>query len=208
MPDRPIIFSAPETAALLDGRKTQTRRVLGKTGRFNIFAPGEWSDEYVMDPGNADWRARCTPYKKDDRFWVREAWMYARYRMDNSEPVPEFGALYRADGCYEGLRGWRSPILMPRQFSRLTLTVTDVRVQRLQEISEEDAIAEGCAWSDAWEGFTPCPGPCDARFFHGRYASRSFEQLWDGIHGDDSWDANPWVAAITFTVRRGNIDAP
>ena len=73
MADRPIIFSGPMVRALLDGRKTQTRRILGGRGQCNIFEPGVWADSYVMDPGNADWRTRDTPYAIGDRLYVRES---------------------------------------------------------------------------------------------------------------------------------------
>jgi hypothetical protein len=101
---------------------------------------------------------------------------------------------------------WRSPIFCPRWASRLTLTVTEVRVQRLQEISEDDAVAEGVerlngtgpnrfsVWlGDGW--------------FNDPSAQECFARLWRDIHGPDAWEANPWVVAISFTVQHGNIDA-
>ena len=89
---------------------------------------------------------------------------------------------------------WRPSIHMPRSASRLTLTVTEVRVQRLQDISEEDARAEGI------EGeFLPWP--------QGYWTYRPyFAELWNSLHGPDAWDANPWVVALSFTVQHGNID--
>lgn len=145
MADRPIIFSAPTIRALLDGRKSQTRRRIDKPKRLsgqNIF-DGTWTDGYVMDPGNASWRAHCTPYALGDRLWVREGF--------STEMLAEGECIYRAtvddDTDYYPTEiaeiRWRSPIHMPRWASRLTLIVTDVRVQRLQEISEADAVAEG-----------------------------------------------------------------
>jgi hypothetical protein len=198
MTDRPIIFSAPMVRALLDGRKTQTRRVLGKTsGRVNIFnAEIAWADSYVMDPGNAEWRARYTPYAPGDRLYVREA-------IDKASDRD--GVFYRADyeaqhGDATGL-GWRPSIHMPRWASRLTLTVTEVRVQRLQEISAGDSIAEGveCETCTAM-GQSACHG-------RGCFASiDAYRTLWNSLHGPDAWDANPWVVALTFNVKRGNID--
>ena len=207
MTDRPIIFSAPMVRALLDGRKTQTRRVLGKTGgRVNIFnAEIAWADSYVMDPGNAEWRARYTPYAPGDRLYVREA-------IDKASDRD--GVFYRADyeaqhGDATGL-GWRPSIHMPRWASRLTLTVTEVRVQRLQEISAGDSIAEGveCETCTAM-GQSACHGRgCFARSFACRTASSidAYRTLWNSLHGPDAWDANPWVVALTFNVKRGNID--
>jgi hypothetical protein len=198
MTDRPIIFSAPMVRALLDGRKTQARRVLGKTsGRVNIFnAEIAWADSYVMDPGNAEWRARYTPYAPGDRLYVREA-------IDKASDRD--GVFYRADyeaqhGDATGL-GWRPSIHMPRWASRLTLTVTEVRVQRLQEISAGDSIAEGveCETCTAM-GQSACHG-------RGCFASiDAYRTLWNSLHGPDAWDANPWVVALTFNVKRGNID--
>ncbi len=220
MTDRPIIFSAPMVRALLDGRKTQTRRVLGNSGpgrgRSNIFsAQIGWSDSYVMDPGNANWRERDTPYAPGDRLWVRECWRTASAyddlspsQMGGEEPIR-----YEADQTWQTW-GWGRPHStgrhraarhMPRWASRLTLLVTDVRVQRLQEISEDDAKAEG-----ADDGFRQivapgnCPEPrCDGVHYGPLW---HFRDLWNSIHGPDAWDANPWVAAISFTVHRCNID--
>ncbi|MDQ5977252.1 MAG: hypothetical protein QG602_224 [Verrucomicrobiota bacterium] len=220
MTDRPIIFSAPMVRALLDGRKTQTRRVLGNSGpgrgRSNIFsAQIGWSDSYVLDPGNANWRERDTPYAPGDRLWVREAWRFDA-EWDDCPPREFDGAdaiHYEADGETR-LHLWgnpftpgrlRPPIHMPRWASRLTLIVTDVRVQRVQEISEADAKAEG-----ADDGFRQivapgnCPEPrCDGVHYGPLW---HFRDIWNSIHGPDAWDANPWVAAISFTVHRCNID--
>lgn len=205
MADRPIIFSAPMVRAILDGRKSQTRRILGtRTSpcRVNIF-DGTWSDSYVLDPGNAEWRERYLPCASGDRLYVREAWTArmthgwtiadARSRMFQEE------ILYRADR-HDSIDGWWPSIHMPREFSRLTLIVTDVRVQRLQDISEADAVAEGLV--SAYEGWAT-----DADASHwGNTAVNSYRVLWNDLHGADAWDANPWVAAISFTVHRGNID--
>jgi len=205
MTDRPIIFSAPMVRALLDGRKTQTRRVLGKTsGRVNIFnAEIAWADSYVMDPGNAEWRARYTPYAPGDRLYVREA-------IDKASDRD--GVFYRADyeaqhGDATGL-GWRPSIHMPRWASRLTLTVTEVRVQRLQDISEADAVAEGIERLKSGRGFyDPTVSHAAVRFGEWTSTARQgFCRLWNSLHGPDAWDANPWVVALTFNVKRGNID--
>jgi hypothetical protein len=96
---------------------------------------------------------------------------------------------------------WIPSIHMPRWASRLTLTVTDVRVQRLHEISDDDAVAEGCECdSDGWRDYlfpsTQCCGT----------ARDSYRTLWNSLHGPDAWDANPWVVAVSFSVQHGNID--
>jgi hypothetical protein len=89
---------------------------------------------------------------------------------------------------------WRPSLFMPRWASRLTLLVTDVRVERLQDISEADAIAEG--WPNE-------PGAA----LRDAYPIGWYANLWNSLHGHDAWDANPWVVAVTFAAQRGNIDA-
>lgn len=193
MSDHPIIFSGPMLRALLDGRKTQTRRVLKPqpvAGVVAGLANGEWA-----------WASEATGhvcgmvrlrYATGDRLWVREAWTQdgcsdgaVAYRC--SDDVP---------GYIQAVR-WRPSIRMPRWASRITLTVTDVRVQRLQDITEADAKAEG--GQDSGESWQEGPPRASARY--------NFQNIWSTIHGPDAWDANPWVAAYTFTVARRNIDS-
>jgi hypothetical protein len=109
-----------------------------------------------------------------DRLWVREAFASHASGFD-----------YRADGDTTAL--WRSPIHMPRQASRITLVVTDIRVQRLHDITEDDAKAEGCDPVTHDDGAVDCGT-----------RKTTFANLWDSIHGRASWLDNPWVVAITF----------
>lgn len=229
MTDRPILFSAPMIRALIDGRKTKTRRAMpNQEWLQQAYAPIVSGSRIYNYAGEEELsRAR---FSRGDRLWVREAWNAFSFSQDGDEAWPtkviptaeemrkiieaayrvDIQAVYReSDRAREWFsdKPWRPGIHMPRWASRLTLIVTDVRVERLQEISEEDAIAEGCAWSDCHEGYTPCPEPGDGRFYHGRWAARSFQFLWESINGDDAWEANPWIAAYTFTVHRANIDA-
>ncbi len=231
MADRPIIFSAPMVRALLDGRKTQTRRVLKpqpfmRDGYDSIFVGSPFGPLAYAGMLESGTGCVCSPrYAPGDRLWVREAWSAGR-GLDDLSPAtiaercvdagyrhPWAPILYEADGswinCERGEEGGklRPSIHMPRWASRLTLLVTDVRVQRLQDISEADAVAEGCAWSDVLKGFTACPQLGDNRFFSRRSARSSFEQLWGAVHDPATWNTNPWVAAVTFTVERRNIDA-
>lgn len=201
MADLPIIFSAPMVRALLDGRKTQTRRLL-KPQMDDVVGYG-WSapdGAFVagMLAGTPD--RRGLPCWVGDRLWVREAFCYQQwhnqyigidYVADPGSPyltyrTPPAGAKIKLGDRYKGPR--YPSIYMPRWASRLTLTVTDVRVERLQEISEQDACAEG------WEIDENDPVTWYVR-------------LWDSLHGDGAWDANPWVVALTFTVEQRNIDA-
>lgn len=158
--ERPILFSAPMVRAILDGRKTQTRRVAKPDAKENEH--------------------KCPHGERRDRLWVRETFA----------PVSG-GAIYRADG--ERQPGsccgcaWKPSIFMPRVLSRITLEITEVRVQWLQEISEEDALAEGCS---RWKGV---PGDGE------QSAVQAYVKLWDSINAKKHpWVSNPWVWAITF----------
>lgn len=197
MADKPILFSGPMVRALLAGTKTQTRRAInpqmgGTVAR--LASPGSVTWDFVT-PGNPERLHGSTHLriKVGDRLYVREHWRINKV-WDAVAPrdLGDIGPIhYEAD---QGLRyftgKFRQGMHMPRRFSRITLTVTDARVQRLQEISEEDAKAEGV-------DFNVNGGP-DNR--------AAYCRLWNDINGAGSWDTNPWVAAYTFTVERRNID--
>lgn len=173
--------------ALLDGRKTQTRRVLK---RHALHKPEPHSITFSDGSLICRWQSGIrhdvpAPYTPGDRLWVREAHAF-------DSPLVRY---YATDDVHE-LRRKRPSIHMPRWASRLTLTVTDVRVQRLQEISEADAIAEGV-----------CEDPLETPLDAGQEPLRHlFADLWNSLHGPDAWDANPWVCALTFEVHKVNID--
>ena len=167
MKERPIIFSAPMVRAILDGRKTQTRRVFKDT-------PEDFDDDlhpFVRWKDDRLHRAACPYGKAGDQLWVRETFSTD---ADNGEYI------FKADG--EAVTGgrWAPSIHMPRKASRITLEITAIRVDRLQDISEEDAEAEGCL-SDGDE--------C------GRVR---YSILWDEINGDGAWEKNQWVWVIEF----------
>lgn len=214
MADRPILFSGAMIRALLAGTKTQTRRVIKPRGRVSLF-DGQWSDSYVLDPGNQSWRDQDVLIKIGYRLWVREAFSYSWAVKDDPEARHLLPVWYWADGNVAGFDcGKPKPsIHMPRWASRLTLTVTDVRVQRLQDISERDALAEGIAIDPdmpavvhrCWVDMNPSTGGED--WITGYDGRDVYRQLWHEINGAGSWEANPWVAAYTFTVERQNIDA-
>lgn len=190
--------------ALLDGRKTQTRRILKEQ-------PGDLDKPFMMDDGTwhvTDSRGgHMSPlpvrFSKGDRLWVRET--FSGDHRESGRPPREWdehGAVWHwADGNpVEG--DWTRPkpgIHMPRWASRLTLTVTDVRVQRLQWVGEDDARAEGAECTT----FANVEPPKD-----GFPSYRSgFATLWESINGTGSWKANPWVVAVSFTVEKRNIDS-
>lgn len=201
MTDRPILFSGQMVRAILDGRKTQTRRPLTIRGhrKFSDFGRSE-------TPGY-DWTFRDSgliwhdlkdhqlldrlPHAAGDRLWVRETW----YGEVGDLP-PSYAATHERSDT-----GWRPSIHMPRWASRLTLIVTDVRVQRLQEISAQDTVAEGvqCATCEAMRR-----SACNQR---GCFSSCvAFRALWNSLYGPEAWDDNPWVVATTFTAHHCNVD--
>jgi hypothetical protein len=217
MTDRPIIFSAPMVRALLDGRKTQTRRTL------RVQPPNRpgWKvsdldeDGVMWRSGDGAYCACRLPYAPGDRLWVREAFVRYHDLDDNDMRIGPLKVAYKADGGFRWLDAdtdtfrdsppWKPSIHMPRWSSRLTLIVTDVRVQRLQDISRDDAIAEGLTLaSNAIEEFWRWPPPHDARLYLSPIIA--FRDLWNSLHGPDAWDANPWCVAVSFTVQKGNID--
>lgn len=217
MTDRPILFSAPMIRALLDGNKTQTRRNLALRGfsSFTEFGPST-SEGYDWHFRNAEmcWNdithselLAMLRFQIGNHLWVKETWQISGAGWEQSPPVKDIGKLhYRAtdEGQWKPYwGGWRSPLHMFRWASRLTLKVTDVRVERLNDISEADALAEGIV--PAMEGFALTKnGEC-----WGPNAKGSFSALWDSINGESEgagWYDNPWVVAVSFIVERRNID--
>lgn len=207
-----MIFNAEMVRAILDGRKTQTRRVM-KVQPSDGFHPTH--NGYVLDlnahwytPGVVDKNGYLQPAKKDvfgvadenegytcpfgavgDRIWVRETFCPV---PDHEEPAGCSAILYAADG--NGPYGkWVPSIHMPRWASRITLEITGVRVERLNSISDSDASKEGC---------------CIADMESGDCLSDVFARLWTSIYGDESWKVNPWVWVIEFKVVPNVQDNP
>lgn len=246
MVDRPILFSAPMVRALLAGTKTQTRRTLKpqppEWATFcqqpqalmhgGVWRPsGLWSwsepEQSPLRPlrrwpidNNGEHYWLNPRFAVGDRLWVKETWRTWR-DFDEIKPTSLQGegapVFYEADrdNCDRHGKA-RVSIHMPRWASRLTLTVTDVRVERLQDISEEDAIAEGiyCTslglgglYSIDRPGDKARGGATITRPAGWEKARHAYLHLWERINGKDSWDANPWVVAVSFDVRKGNIDA-
>lgn len=218
MKERPILFSAPMVRALLNGSKTVTRRIM------KIQQP---SDRHVMSVCVSSTDKRCEgrnrwlipdgshgsayfvcPFgQPGDRLWVRETWRTYQ-SLDDCPPGKigqGAGVQYEAggsnvpghsDGTLLGMGKRRPSIFMPRWASRITLEVTGVKVERLHDISEEDARAEGVGiFIPSDEG---TPKAAWSLFHADRVWAASFCQLWHEINGGASWDANPWVWAISF----------
>lgn len=186
MRERPILFSAPMVRAILDGRKTITRRIVKARDL-------EWMDVHqgLREPDNAE---RC-PYGQPggDRLYVRETWA-APHAYDHLPPrlIPQDARIHYAATEDRGGLLWRPSIHMPSWASRITLEVTGVLVERLQDISEKDAVAEGCKPIRpelVQDGLIVRPG---------RSAVEEFRLVWEQIHGGGSWEKNPFVWVVTF----------
>jgi hypothetical protein len=185
--ERPILFSGPMVRAILDGRKTQTRRIVKGKGTWDVVTEERGAPWPGAENDLGDWQDFECPYGDvGDRLWVREAW--AQVVVGN-----QIDYLYRAD-THTGLekrdgdQKWKPSIHMPRVACRLMLEITGVRVERLNEISQQDAVCEG-----AWENNDENPSNA-----HGISAVRQFEALWESINGLGSWSANPWVWVVKF----------
>lgn len=221
MKERPILFNAEMVRAVLDGRKTQTRRVVKfpvKRWQFMEDYHGEDLDGWLADtPDAAEWcgwgwcegrqvqntpHLRCPYGARGDKLWVRETWRIDMAGGSTIDGASDFSydVSYRAGGDDLELRhagsldddpyiktadsgpehGWRPSIFMPRWASRITLEVAGVRVERVQEITHDDALAEGISTA-----------PIDG-----------FADLWGSINDKRgySWDSNPWVWVVEFKV--------
>ncbi len=214
--EKPILMSGPMVRATLEGRKTKTRRALKRQ-------PPDWVESYTTDSNGGShffWAAagdtypprrwpnyneplKCHYGRKGGRLWVRETWGLAteiyskRWRRGT--------VLFRADhgftigGTEVDLMKWKPSIHLPRRLCRLELRIKNIHAERLQEITEEDIIAEGVncihhgdgAYYYSWERKCPhpknwiCPEAC-------------FRDLWDTVNGAGAYDKNPWVWVIEY----------
>lgn len=237
MRERPILFSTPMVRAILEGRKTQTRRVVKvqppeRTYRVMPYHHPDprqhfyaWVDS---DPPRdicacSDWCQPCPYGQPGDRLWVRETWGVVSHAFDDAGEMIDwtpdrpatpihampFGkgyysghVIYAADGNFEwcdddgdGEKScWHPSIHMTRAASRILLEVVSVRVERLQDISEADAKAEGI--DKTASGFWSLYGQSDV---DSTYSPRtSYRALWESINGPEPWEANPWVWVVEF----------
>lgn len=236
--ERPILFSSTMVRAILDGSKTQTRRII--KNQPEIDDRGYISDSYWINkpfeglllPKIDDLVMYCPYGKPGDRLWVRETWGVCTKGADIMAGTHWENPLYRADADAYGLLGhdgvgpiyqedvlWKPSIHMPRLASRINLEITGIRIERLQDISEEDAISEGAQWTDngrrAWakenatfEELNPVNGWEEGWSHTGETdkskclssARNSYGNLWESINGKGSWDLNPFVWVVEFKV--------
>jgi hypothetical protein len=201
--ERPILFSGPMVRAIREGRKTQTRRIIkGLLSVGAVFSPREM----VEKPGTWLYNGRVFPCpygKPGDRLWVRETWAVVPCVSDDGPKHKAkgdgTGATWRADwsGNPSGFK-WKPSIFMPRWASRITLEITGVRAERLQDITESDAMAEGIHKFHGdlgLYGYDPKGTPCP---MVGGSAVEAFFLLWESIHGDGAVRANPFVWVVEF----------
>ncbi|MBZ3665526.1 hypothetical protein [Pseudomonas monteilii] len=198
--ERPILFSGPMVRAILEGRKTVTRRPVkvqprtkGDIGSYGLGQP------FIRHPDPTKRNPECPYGRPGDRLWVRETWYCDHFEvmrgpylkpadLDVTEARGDGTLVYAADGLtpYEADQpAWKPSIHMPRWASRILLEVTDVRVEQLQAISIGQICKEGLARS-IYE-FIPVTTAFDA-----------FAEVWDSINGPGAWQANPWVWAVEF----------
>ncbi len=199
MREHPLLMQGPLVRATLEGRKTQTRRPLRNqppTGYDLVRVCGPWAEFENDSPPLAKYSTKGPLGETGDRLWVRETWDWRDWQSMANRKVR---IAYAADGAqvdtiapcdwnpvvYNAAR-WHPSIHMPRWACRLVLPLVSVRVERVQDISEADAIAEGLrctdfGWTDGTTGYDTVS------------AREAFRELWDSIYGQESWNANPWV---------------
>ena len=209
MKETPIIFSGEMVRAILDGRKTQTRRLVKNQGRLKVVHG--WNGRYLQ-PNMIFEAGRLgitSPYTPGDRLWVREAWLDGLSNRNDAEKRSREDVYYRADGEFEERpfedyldSRWLSPIFMPRWASRITLEITGVRIEQLHDISEEDAKAEGVSLCSVGD-LTTIPESWIKGGWMPSMTATSFQAgfgvKWQEINGKKHpWESNPWVWAISF----------
>lgn len=195
--ERPILFSAPMVRAILDGRKSMTRRIIKPQPETMHEGKPYWH----IGGLRTSWIGRTEPHWGNnplmcpygtigERLWVRETFCRSRNNTFYKADYPGFGKPNELSDSWDwdsgGGQRWTPSVHMNRRYSRITLEITGVRVERLNEISEEDAKAEGVVFD------TGKPGECRT------CAKGAFMDLWNSINGTDSWLNNPWVWVVEF----------
>lgn len=213
MKSRPILFNGAMVRALLDGSKTQTRRVAKGERASRGMESGWYLKPYGFVTNQQFAKAACPYGQPGDRLWVRESympdpdddgtWAYTQYMGCKGSPLSDIpmkfrkpeNCIYRATWDGPELAGWKPSIHMPRWASRILLEIVSVRVERLNDISEEDSRAEGITDGGCLSCGEPEPCSCTMPMPD---AMDAYCHLWGQINGPDSWAANPWVWCISF----------
>jgi hypothetical protein len=229
MKERPILFSSPMVRAILDGQKTQTRRVvkpqpaagcsyvINGAGTHALHFAGErWPTVGLPalvppTPRSADHTLACPYGKAGDRLWVRERYakggphgvqFFADWEACGADPIDTFHELPTDE------TRWRPSIHMPRSVSRILLEVVSVRVERLHQVTNDGARAEGVI-PDLYDQDTGAPTPNGGWYSEEvRDYLAPFAELWAAINGEASWDANPWVWVIEFRHIASDLAVP
>lgn len=218
--ERPILFSGPMVQAILEGRKTQTRRVVKPVDRLgdiksithadyhSVFGGDAWIAANGTTPPYLSTRIECPYGKKGDRLWVRETWrLFDAIKececLETPCGCPKTGTpLYKASHD-DGESKWKPSIHMPRAISRILLEITDIRAERLQDISEDDAVAEG-AILDCSRDSERCALEYCKNEVSCPHITRigGFRQRWDSINAKRGygWAKNPWVWVVEFKL--------
>jgi hypothetical protein len=193
---KPILFSTAMVQAEYANRKTQTRRTQGleevNKNPINWEVAGVDDDHVLFSGRNGEYVTQNRKYRKGDILWVRES--FAKV------PITAYGKefIYKADFDRSYSGGWKPSIHMPKAAARIFLEVTNVRIERLQDISEADAIAEGIQYNEAVDGYAYYLNPQLPGDLQCLRPDVSFMTLWQSINGEESWDANPWVWVYDF----------
>lgn len=211
MKERPILFSAPMVRAILEGRKTQTRRVVKP--QCHPFGDMLTANEVALEFSSGTRSVRCPYGQPGDRLWVKETympdpprdrtWCSVAWEDDKRlDGIPERfqiskHVIFRASWDGIELGGWKPSIHMPRWASRITLEITGVRVERLNEISILDSHAEGVGGTYGETGIS-LGFPGLNHEWDNKTAVEQYQWLWESINGPGSWDLNPWVWVVEF----------
>lgn len=188
MRERPILFSGAMVRAILSGQKTVTRRAVKSLEPGCRYQGIEPDGMHLFTKGPAYGKVKCPYGQPGDRLWVREAWStHACFDSVAPRNLTTRSIAYLADGQIKTGK-YRPPMFMPRWACRMLLEITAGRVERLQDITEQQALAEGvasCAQDLDPDGNGYSPGEL-------------FSILWSSINGTDNWNANPWVWVVEF----------
>ncbi len=194
---RPMLYSGPMVRAILDGKKTKTRRIASLHLPWNDTYPMSWawSDrKQLFEPVGSvsPWGVKCPYGLVGDRLWVRETWQ-SLAAMNQCHPSDDQYVYRATDPDWDIMEGWkwRQSIFMPRAACRINLRIESINVERLQAITDEEIVCEG------FRGIGEGVGELDGKFSTLRGL---FSGLWNKINGPGSWEANPFVWFVGFSV--------